>query len=96
MDNVYLGKEFIYLQLIVEKFVTTNKKGIKIMVSKLIKSLLVLAFILFSSGVFAQDDSPPCPKQPCQGPSTPIDGGIAVLIAIGIGYGIKKVRDLEK
>ncbi len=65
------------------------------MVSKLIKSFLIIAFILFSTGIFAQN-SPPCPSQPCPPPSRPIDGGIAVLIVLGIGYGIKKVRDLEK
>ncbi len=67
------------------------------MVSKLIKSFLIIAFILFSTGIFAQAPPRPCPSQPCPPPGRyPIDGGIAVLIALGIGYGIKKVRDLEK
>ena len=27
---------------------------------------------------------------------TPIDGGLSILIAAGVGYGIKKVRDERK
>ena len=30
------------------------------------------------------------------GTSAPIDGGVSLLIAAGIGYGIKKVRDERK
>lgn len=29
-------------------------------------------------------------------PDTPIDGGLSILIAAGVGYGIKKVRDERK
>lgn len=29
-------------------------------------------------------------------PATPIDGGIAVLLAAGTAYGVKKVIDLKK
>ena len=29
-------------------------------------------------------------------PDAPIDGGIGLLVAAGIGYGIKKVRDNRK
>lgn len=65
------------------------------MVNKIFKPLLVLAFIVLSTDLFAQN-SPPCPSQPCQPPGRSIDGGLVVLLAIGIGYGIKKVRDSEK
>ena len=29
-------------------------------------------------------------------PDTPIDGGISILVAAGVGYGIKKARDRRK
>jgi len=29
-------------------------------------------------------------------PDAPIDGGVGLLVAAGIGYGIKKVRDNQK
>jgi hypothetical protein len=29
-------------------------------------------------------------------PDAPIDGGVGLLVAAGIGYGIKKVRDNKK
>lgn|GEM_PF-928644 len=67
--------------------------------SKYIKFALCLALgCFFSLGVFAQDtgdgsgvgDGPikPVPKIPI-----PIDGGVSVLIAAGVGYGVKKYRD---
>ena len=37
------------------------------------------------------------PLDPPDGdPDLPIDGGVTVLIAAGIGYGIKKIRDERK
>ena len=29
-------------------------------------------------------------------PDAPIDGGLSLLIAAGVGYGVKKVRDSRK
>lgn len=29
-------------------------------------------------------------------PSCPIDGGLVALLAVGVGYGIKKVRDANR
>lgn len=29
-------------------------------------------------------------------PGCPIDGGLSALLAIGVGYGIKKVRDIKR
>ncbi len=37
------------------------------------------------------DDCPTCPTEP-----VPFDGGIAVVLAAGVGYGIKKARDRRK
>jgi hypothetical protein len=57
--------------------------------------LLTLAFTLgFSSGVYAQGR--PCPNPggsgPCNPPGAPIDSAIAVLLTLGVGYAIKKIR----
>ncbi|MBO4244492.1 MAG: hypothetical protein J5882_05500 [Bacteroidales bacterium] len=76
-----------------------NNHGINIDMkkSKYIKFALCLALgCFFSLGVFAQDtgtgvgDDPnkDVPKIPI-----PIDGGVSVLIAAGVGYGVKKYRD---
>jgi hypothetical protein len=29
-------------------------------------------------------------------PDLPIDGGLGVLIAVGVGYGLKKMRDHQR
>ncbi len=29
-------------------------------------------------------------------PDSPIDGGLSILVAAGVGYGIKKIRDERK
>lgn len=34
--------------------------------------------------------------QPPDPEDTPIDGGLAILLAAGVGYGIKKYRDSKK
>jgi len=48
-------------------------------------SILILFFIL--PGVLhAQID-------PAGDPDAPIDGGLGILIAAGVGYGLKKIRD---
>lgn len=66
-----------------------------------IKNILMIAFlviILINIPFYshAQDDiGIPCdyqdPDIPC-----PIDGGLIVLLAVGVGYGIKKVLDVRK
>jgi preprotein translocase subunit SecY len=33
---------------------------------------------------------------PGEDPDAPIDGGVTLLVAAGVGYGIKKVRDSRK
>jgi hypothetical protein len=51
---------------------------------KLLITLLVLSFILFSSLLFAQGGDP-FPAGSATG--VPIDGGLAYLLAAGLGYG---------
>ena len=45
------------------------------------------------------DDQPPTDGGPgcCdQNPDVPFDGGLAILLAAGFGYGMKKARDFRK
>ncbi|TDH29222.1 hypothetical protein EXU57_03910 [Segetibacter sp. 3557_3] len=56
--------------------------------TKIVFSLLSVAAALLPIITYAQD--------PGEDPDVPIDGGLTVLIAAGVGYGIKKVRDERK
>ena len=55
-------------------------------------SIFILIFavlILLPNVLFAQPD-------PTIDPDAPIDGGITLLLAAGVGYGVKKHRDNKK
>lgn len=58
--------------------------------------LFICAVFIDSSFVFGQGPPPPptCETPPCT--PIPIDAGISVLIAAGVVYGTKKIRDLNK
>lgn len=63
------------------------------------KYLVFLSFtllIFLSSNVFAQGgEGPPAPGGAPGGhvpPPNPIDGGLGILLALGIGYAVKKLR----
>jgi hypothetical protein len=60
--------------------------------SLLITLIIICAFICTPSLVFAGPGLPYC------APTTqaPLDGGLTLLIAAGIGYGVKKVYDKRK
>ena len=51
-------------------------------------SLLILFILLVfvSSDILAQPGVVPPPD-------TPIDGGLGILLALGVGYAVKKIRD---
>ena len=50
---------------------------------------LIIIFIFLPTVLYAQID-------PEGDPDAPIDGGIGILLAIGVGYGLKKFRDYKK
>ncbi len=52
---------------------------------------LFLAITLLPSTTFAQN-----PADPAADPDLPIDGGVSLLVAAGVGYGIKKYKDERK
>ena len=56
--------------------------------------LLVICSIFLPTLLQAQGD----PGNPCNDPQLycPIDGGLTALLAVGVGYGIKKVREARK
>ena len=58
----------------------------------LITLIFICAFMYIPSLVFAGGSVPWCP------PTTeaPLDGGLTLLIAAGIGFGVKKVYDKRK
>jgi hypothetical protein len=59
------------------------------MKSKLINiALLTICFLISVLPLLAQAPTPP--------QDAPIDGGLSLLIAGGVGYGVKKIRDKRK
>ena len=61
------------------------------------KSLLMFTIVFISLTVLpgivqAQTDLPNADSDP----DAPFDGGISLLLAAGIGYGVKKTRDYKK
>ena len=57
----------------------------------IIISILFVALNIIPDILRAQD-----PGDPGGDPDAPIDGGISVLVAAGVGYGIKKLREKRK
>ena len=70
------------------------------MLKKYVTLILFVLFVLMSSNAVAHpcngrphshSGGPPgCPPNP---PGLPIDGGIGVLLVIGIGYAVSKIKD---
>ena len=73
---------------------TNNIKttGFKSLVSQTWKSCLVLAMILMITTVVrAQGEFETDPDA-----TIPVDGGLSLLVAAGVGYGAKKIHDARK
>ena len=63
------------------------------------KQFWKLGCILFLSiflSMMVLGQTPTTPSDPNIDPDAPIDGGVSLLVAAGIGYGIKKVKDNRK
>ncbi len=64
----------------------------KTMKSKIVmKAFIVFSVLMMSIGAIAQ---PPDPLE--DDPGVPLDGGLSILIAAGVGYGAKKIHDARK
>ena len=95
-----LQKEFIYLQLNTGLFVSYFVKGESFMFKKYI-TLVIFVSLLFAPSMLSAQCPPTCPPgQSCNGsrcvpvgPGLPIDGGLMILLAAGVAFGIKKIRD---
>jgi len=65
-----------------------------------IKHVAVLLFIFFSISLYAGAPPPPPPAHNSSGNipggGAPIGGGLLILMALGAGYGAKKVYDYKK
>ena len=67
--------------------------------SFLLLSALIMILALLPSPVHAQPGDPGCdPLCNCREDQSicPIDGGLSLLLAAGVGYGLKKARDTRK
>jgi len=59
-----------------------------------LKVIVLVLFSLIPMIVMAGD---PCvPSDPDYNGPCPIDGGISLLLAAGVGYGVKRFRDARK
>jgi hypothetical protein len=59
----------------------------------MIITLLIVAFIMSPEFIQSAIAQPPPPPPPV---AIPIDGGLGLLIAAGIAYGAKKLRNNEE
>jgi hypothetical protein len=59
--------------------------------------LTLLLFAVLPALLHAQGGpGNPGPDPDSGGPAVPLDGGLGILLAAGLGYGLKKVNDLRK
>ncbi len=52
-------------------------------------ALMIIALVCVPSLLFAGPGDPGCPD-------CPIDGGLSLLLAAGVGYGVKRYKDAKK
>jgi hypothetical protein len=65
--------------------------------AKKIYFILTIAFFVAIVGVNAQPTEPdPLDPGGPQSGAVPVDGGLAILLATGVGYGAKKAYDYRK
>ncbi len=66
------------------------------MKSKILRSILVVTLVLLGKGLIAQPPPPDDHGEDGDQQPAPIGSGIAILLALGAGYGAKKVYDARK
>ena len=64
----------------------------RINVDQLARIIYCLFILLFVTGIAAHAQ----PTDPGGDVDAPIDGGLSLLIAAGVGYGAKKIREKRK
>lgn len=57
---------------------------------KIFKLMMVVVLLISTTAVFAQDDAPTLPNDP---ENVPIDGGLSLLVAAGVGYAVKRKKE---
>ena len=62
----------------------------------LLKVLFAVSIIFIAEKALSMAPPPPPPPPAAGGPQVPIDGGVGLLIAAGVGYGAKKYYDKKK
>ncbi|MBM3403342.1 MAG: hypothetical protein FJY10_00410 [Bacteroidetes bacterium] len=63
----------------------------------LLTAILSLGFIsLFAQPPHPNNGSGPGPGNTPVGGGAPIDGGLSILLALGLGYGAKRIYSLKK
>lgn len=60
------------------------------------KTILVTGILLFAMNILPQISFAQDPPGGPTDPDAPIDGGVSLLVAAGVGYGIKRVRDHKR
>ncbi len=61
-------------------------------------AVLIALLILIPGSAFAQQSGEPGNSGPTPGAQAdvPVDGGASLLLAAGVGYGIKRIRNRKK
>jgi hypothetical protein len=59
---------------------------------QLLKTLCLLIVLMTIQSLSAYAQGPPSPGGENDPPGVPIDGGLSLLLAAGVGYGIKELR----
>lgn len=67
----------------------------RIPIQKYVYFIVILLIVMMPMFVMADPDPGDGGCDPLD-PGCPIDGGLSALLALGAGYGIKKVRDARK
>lgn len=61
-----------------------------------LRVLFVIGMIVIPAFVIAQDPDPDPPPIDPDVQDVPFDGGVSLLVAAGIGYGLKKAHNKKK